>query len=72
VTTAGQSITDALTSRPPEPPPGGVRLALVPLGVRVLRDGPPLSRCAVFWIVVCVAINVAGLVLARLFPVLNN
>jgi hypothetical protein len=44
----------------------------VPLGVRVLRDGPPLSRRAVFWIVVCVAINVAGLVLARLFPVLNN
>lgn len=50
----------------------GLCIALVPLGVKMLRNGPPLSRRAVFWMLVCVATNVAGIVLARVFPVLMN
>lgn len=50
----------------------GLCLALVPLGVKMLRDGPPLGRRAVFWIVVCIGTNVTGIVLARIFPVLMN
>ncbi len=50
----------------------GLCVALMPLGIAMLRDGPPLSRRAIFWIVV---INVLGLVfniLALFFPVLRN
>ena len=50
----------------------GLCVALMPLGIAMLRDGPPLSRHAIFWIVV---INVLGLVfniLALFFPVLRN
>jgi hypothetical protein len=50
----------------------GLCIALVPLGVKMLREGPPLSRRAIFWIVVSVATNVTGIVLARIFPVLMN
>jgi hypothetical protein len=50
----------------------GLCAALVPLGVRIVRDGPPLSRRAKTWIAVCVLTNVTGIVLARIFPVLMN
>jgi hypothetical protein len=50
----------------------GLCIALVPFGVKMLREGPPLSRRAIFWIVVSVATNVTGIVLARIFPVLMN
>ena len=50
----------------------GLCAALVPLGVRTLRDGPPLSRRAKTWIIVLLLFNVAGIVLARIFPVLMN
>jgi hypothetical protein len=50
----------------------GLCVALVPLGVRTLREGPPLSRRAIFWVTVCVVSNVTGIVLARIFPVLMN
>lgn len=50
----------------------GLCVALVPLGITMLRNGPPLSRRAIFWIII---INVLGLIfniLAILFPVLRN
>ena len=50
----------------------GLCVALVPLGIQILRDGPPLSRRAKIWIAVCVLSNVTGIVLGRLFPVLMN
>jgi hypothetical protein len=50
----------------------GLCAALVPLGVRTLREGPPLSRRARAWIVAMLLLNVTGIVLARLFPVLTN
>lgn len=50
----------------------GLCAALIPLGVRTLREGPPLSRRATFWVIVCVLSNVTGIVLARIFPVLMN
>jgi hypothetical protein len=50
----------------------GLCAALVPLGLRILRDGPPLGRRATVWVIVCVLSNVAGIVLARIFPVLMN
>ena len=50
----------------------GLCIALVPLGVRTLREGPPLSRRARFWIAVMLLLNVTGTVLARIFPALNN
>jgi len=50
----------------------GLCAALVPLGLRTLREGPPLGRRATFWLVACVLSNVTGIVLARIFPVLMN
>lgn len=50
----------------------GLCAALVPLGIRMLRDGPPLTRRARFWIVAMLVLNVTGIVLARIFPVLMN
>lgn len=50
----------------------GLCVALVPMGVRTLRDGPPLSQRAKVWIVVLVLWNIACIVLARIFPVLMN
>lgn len=50
----------------------GLCVALIPLGISMLRNGPPLSRRAIFWIV---TINVLGLIfniLAYFFPVLRN
>jgi hypothetical protein len=37
---------------------GGLCLAFIPLGVSLLRDGPPPTRRAVVWIVVLVAVHV--------------
>lgn len=50
----------------------GLCAALVPLGVRTLREGPPLGRRAKGWILAMLLLNVTGIVLARLFPVLMN
>jgi hypothetical protein len=50
----------------------GLCVALIPLGISMLRNGPPLSRKAIFWIV---TINLLGLIMAILsiiFPVLRN
>ena len=50
----------------------GLCVALVPLGIAMLRNGPPLSRQAIFWIV---TINVMGIIftiLSIVFPVLMN
>ena len=50
----------------------GLCVALVPLGVRILRDAPPLSRRAKAWIIALVMVNATGIVLTRIFPVLMN
>ena len=50
----------------------GLCVALVPLGLRTLRDGPPLSRRAKTWVVVLVLWNAAWVVAARLYPSLMN
>jgi hypothetical protein len=50
----------------------GLCIALIPLGIAMLRNGPPLSKRAIFWII---TINVLGLIMAILsiiFPVLRN
>jgi hypothetical protein len=46
----------------------GLCVALIPLGLRVLREGPPLSRRARFWIAVFALWNVAWLGAAWMFP----
>lgn len=46
----------------------GLCAALVPLGVRVLRDGLPLSRRAKIWIFVLALYNIVSIVLTRIFP----
>ena len=50
----------------------GLCLALIPLGVRILRDGPPLSARAKKWIAFFVLLNLTGIILTRIFPVLMN
>lgn len=46
----------------------GLCLALVPLGVKVLRDGPPPTRKAIIWTIVCIAFQITFVVLSILFP----
>ena len=48
----------------------GLCVALIPLGVAMLRDGPPLSRRAKFWTVVVITWNVLWAVLTIKFPAL--
>jgi hypothetical protein len=50
----------------------GLCAALIPLGLRTLRHGPPLSRRARAWVIALVLWNVAWIVLARIFPVVMN
>ena len=50
----------------------GLCAALVPLGIRTLREGPPLTTKAKAWIVALVLWNIAWIVLARIFPALMN
>ncbi|WP_426446555.1 hypothetical protein ACP26L_22525 [Paenibacillus sp. S-38] len=46
----------------------GLCIALVPLGIKVLRDGPPPSRKAIIWTLVCVVVESVSIVLSILFP----
>ena len=50
----------------------GLCVALIPLGVSMLRDGPPLSRRAKFWILAVIAWDVIYVLLTIRFPVLMN
>ena len=50
----------------------GLCIALIPLGVAILRDAPPLSRRARFWVAAFVVGWVAFFILARIFPFLTN
>ena len=50
----------------------GLCVALIPLGARILREGPSLSRRAKIWIVALALVNLTGIVLTRIFPVLMN
>ncbi|WP_124726269.1 hypothetical protein [Staphylospora marina] len=43
-------------------------IALIPLGIQVLRDGPPPSRKALFWTAVFVGVEIIVIVLSNLFP----
>lgn len=47
-------------------------VALVPLGIAVLREGPPPSRRAVAWTAILVALQAAVIYLTIAFPVLMN
>ncbi|WP_201761306.1 MULTISPECIES: hypothetical protein [unclassified Nonomuraea] len=47
---------------------GGLCVALVPLGFSLLRDGPPPSRRAVFWLAVVIAWLVLGAVFGSALP----
>jgi hypothetical protein len=46
----------------------GLCIALVPLGVKVLFDGPPPSRKAIIWTIAFVVGEIAFIVLSILFP----
>jgi hypothetical protein len=46
----------------------GLCLALIPRGIKVLRDGPPPSRKAIIWATVYVTGQIAFIVLSILFP----
>ena len=46
----------------------GLCVALIPFGVRVLRDGPPPSRRAVIWAVVLVLVQAVFIGLSIRFP----
>lgn len=50
----------------------GLCIALVPLGISMLRDGAPLSRRARLWIVAIIAWNIIHVLLTIRFPVLMN
>jgi len=50
----------------------GLLIALVPLGVSILRESPPLSRRARFWILVFVAWHVIHAYLSIKFPMIMN
>ncbi|WP_220448797.1 hypothetical protein [Nonomuraea mesophila] len=47
---------------------GGLCVALVPLGISLLRDGPPPSRRAVFWLAVVIAWLVLGAAFGSALP----
>ena len=46
----------------------GLCVALVPLGVRTLREGPPLTRRAKAWVIGLALFNVLCIVLTAVFP----
>lgn len=46
----------------------GLCLALIPLGIKVLRDGPPPSRRAVVWAVALVVGQIVWVAITVLFP----
>jgi hypothetical protein len=46
----------------------GLCLALVPLGVKVLRDGPPPSRTVILWATGFISVEVIVIVLSMLYP----
>ena len=50
----------------------GLCVALVPLGITMLRNGPPLSRRAIFWIVTISVLGLIFNILAIFFPALRN
>ena len=50
----------------------GLCVALIPLGVAMLREGPPLSRRAIWWIVVVIVLDALIILLTRIFPFLIN
>ncbi|WP_251171764.1 hypothetical protein [Cytobacillus firmus] len=46
----------------------GLCIALVPLGIQVLREGPPPSRKAIIWTIALVLVQIIFIVLSILFP----
>ena len=50
----------------------GLCVALLPFGITMLRNGPPLNKRAIFWIVTISVLGLAFNILAIFFPVLRN
>ncbi len=50
----------------------GLAIALIPLGVMILRQGPPLSRRALRWTVGIIIFDMVFIVLSLRFPSLMN
>jgi hypothetical protein len=46
----------------------GLCIALIPLGIKVLRDGPPPSRKAILWAIALVVGQIIFIILSILFP----
>jgi len=46
----------------------GLCIALIPLGIKVLREGPPPSRKAIFWTIVFIVGEIVFIVLSVIFP----
>ena len=46
----------------------GICIALVPLGIKVLRDGPPPSRKAILWTIALIVGQIIFIILSILFP----
>ncbi len=46
----------------------GLCIALVPLGIKVLRDGPPPSQKAIIWAIAFIVGEIVFIVLSILFP----
>ncbi|WP_247236528.1 hypothetical protein [Telluribacter sp. SYSU D00476] len=50
----------------------GLCIALVPLGIRVLRQAPPLSRRAKIWVTIFIVVELIFVPLSIIFPALMN
>lgn len=46
----------------------GLCIALIPLGIKVLRDGPPPSRTVIIWAVAFISVEALIILLSILFP----
>lgn len=50
----------------------GLAIALIPLGITILRQGPPLSRRALFWTVAILVFDISFILLSLRYPALMN
>lgn len=50
----------------------GLCVALIPLGIEILRDGPALGRRAKRWVIALIAFEILTLFLVWRFPILSN
>lgn len=50
----------------------GLCISLIPLGIRVLRQAPPLSRRAKMWVIIFIVVELIFVPLSILYPALMN